>query len=459
MDEGKNGHDQAPGSLDDLLYNRRRAELESGRQPRMLPAREGRRHVSIGALIERITTAFSQEHADDSAALLASDTKAERLKLLRDTVEYVLAVESVQLSSQQRAALIREAYAELFAYGPLDELFADETITTVTLSGISKVSVRRGHGNLESLSPIFDDLVHMRRIVGRMLRSGGTRLSPDMPFIETGFILDGRRASITVSGPPVTINLSVDIRLHPRALPLLSTMAPDETTRTLVEAVLRSPHGFIIAGEPESGKTTLMSILAAFLPGKGLLTVERAGELHLPEEAERLIVQWPSGLNDDPADAARSFGQQIEAAADRLQGSTASHTLILDEVRADEPGAIAPLLWSDHSARLLWVLRGSTEPKRLAASLSALARINDPKRGEMLPRALYQRLPFVITVRRRKEQVKVHGVAEWQFPEGQPYPDYIELLEPDWEGLTLTGRQPMQPLDLPADFFTRESRD
>src|SRR5690349_2211714 len=100
----------------------------------------GTRMYSIAALLERIVEAFRDE--TDARDLT---TSAERLTAIRDTTEYVLAVESVRLSQDEKADLLRRAYSALFGYGPLDALFLDERVTTIALNGSEKAAVRYGH--------------------------------------------------------------------------------------------------------------------------------------------------------------------------------------------------------------------------------------------------------------------------------------------------------------------------
>jgi pilus assembly protein CpaF len=363
-------------------------------------------------------------------------------------VGYVVAVESVQLSPAERADLTEKAYGELFGYGPLDRFFTDPSVTTIAIDGIDKLSVRYGHGDLLALPPAFEDDQHLRRVISHLLRDAGAELRDDQPYIETGLRVEGRPVSISLVGPPAAYQISADIRVHPAEPPSLASIAASEQTHQLLRAIALSPHGFVVVGEPESGKTTLLAAMATTavedsLRPEEMIVVERTGELHLPGDIERLVVRWPVG--DQPG---ISFGMQIHEALSR-----SARALILDEVRSDEPESVAALLDIDDAPRLMWALRGATLPKRLAASLGMLARRAAPMQGEDAVRTLYERLPFVITVRRHKEALSVHAVGEWQFPQGAEHADYIELMAQDWEGLALTGRRASLPLDLPERFW------
>ncbi|MFN8563320.1 MAG: hypothetical protein U0703_17285 [Anaerolineae bacterium] len=74
-----------------------------------------------------------------------ASTPQQRLKLILETTDYVLAVRSIRLDADDKAELIRRAYSRLFGYGPLDALFLDERVTTIALNGADRAAVRYGH--------------------------------------------------------------------------------------------------------------------------------------------------------------------------------------------------------------------------------------------------------------------------------------------------------------------------
>lgn len=444
-------HEQKAGEQDSSFLDelRRKRDADKGREPQLYPSRAGRRMVSINAMLERIISAFLDEHGTDSAALQEADTEAKRLKLLLGTVDYVLAVEVVSLEPAEKAELMRRAYAELFAYSVLEPLLADEAITTILLEGADKVSVRVGHGDLIAKGTLFDDEGHLLRVVGRLLADAGTELNPAHPIIEAGLRVRGRPVCVNVAQPPVVYSLTVDLRVHPARQPSLETMVEQgimpSFAAALLTAIARSSFGVVVVGEAESGKTTLLAALAHLADHAHMIAVERAGEMHLPSPADRLVVRWPTA--DQPG---VTFGEQIGAAL-----AARPTVMVLDEVRADEPQAITPLLAADQAPRQMWAFRGPSDSKRLAAALGMVARRGDPARSEHLVQQLYRRLPFVVMLRRTNAGLKLRSIAEWQFPSGADYPDFVELIAPGWDGLERTGKRPACQLHLPTDFWEK----
>lgn len=392
--------------------------------PQFVPGRGGTRLYSINALIERVVAAFSAEHGDSSAALDEATTPSQRLRLILETARYVLAVEAVSVTDAEKAQIVERAYSDLFGYGPLDPLFLDPQITTVAIKGARATAVRTGHGDLTGIGQLFDDADHLRRVITRLLADAGAdfpdEVRGDSGILEVGLLVGDRPASVHVFAPPVTDELHADIRLHPSAAPTLADLTEQGMLSAEAAALIRqlaaSRYGFAIVGEPETGKTTLLNAIAALLPDPaGLISVERAAELRLPPAAQRLTPVYPRG--DTPP---LTFGEQIFAA---LTHDPA--VLLLDEVRADDPRSIAPLLASDQPPRQIWAVRGAPDAKRLQSALGMLARQAAIGQGERLVHALYDRLPFVLTVARIRERLQLFSIAEWQSRVDTDYPDYV----------------------------------
>ena len=418
---------------------RPRLDADTGREPELLSGRLGTRLYSHAALVERIAAAVEAEQG--GSIQRDQRTRKERLHLLRETADYVLAVESVVLTQEALARLIEDCYSHIFGYGPLDALLADPRITTIALDGPDRAAVRYGHGELVAVGPLFDDDAHLREIVGRLVAAAGAELHPETPVLETGLTVNERSVALNVIGPPVTPTLTVDMRLHPVAAQTLETLAAagflSADAAHFLAAVSASPHGVIVVGEPESGKTTLLGALANRLPPtQHTAAVERAGELRLPEGSSRRQVAWPVG--DGPG---MSFGEQIAAAV-----AASPDVLVLDEVRADAPQTIAPLLTGDDAPRQMWAFRGAPDAKRLQAALGMLARRAGG--NEAAVHALYERLPFVASVARIQGRLQLFSIGEWQPTDASAYPDYVLLYQYRDGEARRTDRQPHRPVAL-----------
>ncbi|OQY82948.1 MAG: hypothetical protein B6D42_08480 [Anaerolineae bacterium UTCFX5] len=414
---------------------------------RLVPSRHGARMMSIRALVERAVDQFMREFGSDHPDVAAARTRADRLKLLRDTVLYVTAVESADLGQAELAALMDEVYSEIFGYGGLDPFLADPAVSTVTFEGIEKTAVRSGLGDLEPADRAFEDHAGLQRVLERMLTDADTELGHG-PYYEVGLEAFGRRMCLNLVLPPAASRPEGYIRLHPAKPIALDAFADSEMILVVLRAIARSSHGVLVVGEADSGKTTLAGALAREAGARTVRSVERAGELALVDGVERFVVQWPKG--DRPM---ISFAETAAAAVE-----TPCDLLVVDEIRADEPAAVLPLLNASSVIRQIWSFRGTAEAKRLAPALSMLTL--RAKQAAGIPddpaHSVFDALPFVITLRRRKDRLAIVAISEWQ-TDNAGSSSLIELIGQGWNGLEPTGRTPQHALDLPPEAWTKPS--
>jgi hypothetical protein len=101
----------------------------------------------------------------------------------------------------------------------------------------------------------------------------------------------------------------------------------------------------------------------------------------------------------------------------------------------------------------MWTFRGVPDAKRLQSALGMLARRANIMMGEELVHALYDRLPFVVTVARIQDQLQIFSVAEWQPNPASDYPDYVMLMQYQNGASRPTGNRPVRQLSLNDAFW------
>ncbi len=413
----------------------------------IMPGRAGRPSYSLEALRELVERQFNAETEGRSDILRALDSEAKRREFLGEIADYVLAGEAVSLAPADRKRLISRAYANLFSFGPLDDLLRDEQVTEIAVNGPYDVHTRRGMGALVPLDTTFDDVHHLERTLERVLAESGITL--ETPFLETGIILHGRPARLSVIGPPVRTDYSLSLRLHPADPLTLATLqerfgALDAAAADVLRAILRAGHELLIAGDAGLGKTTLAGALVAELAAltgeeTRIGAAERAAELHLPPHATRYT-----------PDAGEPFAETLRAALDARPA-----WLVADEVRSEDAAAVWDALTRDAAPRYLWVFRGTRQPDRLKSALSMTIRQHMPALPQLdINHALAERLPFVVALRRAGESARLAYIAEWALDPGDPAALNLRpLLEYASDGWTRTGSRPEHALDLPDSFW------
>ncbi|MFN8377079.1 MAG: ATPase, T2SS/T4P/T4SS family [Anaerolineae bacterium] len=419
------------------------AEGDIPRKPRLYAGAGGSRMFSQAALIERVVDEFMLEFGaarPGNLPLTEAATSTARLKLIRDVLDYVLGVESIQLTLDERAGLVRAVYGELFGYGPLDPLLSDPRVTSIVLAGDRHAAVRYQHGEMTRIEPLFEDSGHLRSIVDRLLADAGTELDDRDIVIECGLRVGNRPVRLGVAAPPLTPVLYADLRLHPDQPPSLEELHDSgwmsDDGFELIRRIAASPFGFAIVGEPETGKTTLLNALLPLM-GEGGLVLERARELRPPQG----VRHWGPGQSDSPENAV-TFADWVRPAS-----LVAGRFLAVDEVRGEDPDTVAPLLEPALPPRQIWVVRGVPDAKRLQSAMGMLARRAAPDQGEDAVHALYERLPFVITLARIRERLQVFSIAEWQSRADSDYPDYVMLCRYSEGASRPTGAQLARWLD------------
>ncbi|MBN1967638.1 MAG: Flp pilus assembly complex ATPase component TadA, partial [Anaerolineae bacterium] len=305
--------------------------------------------------------------------------------------------------------LFDAAYRNLFTFGPLDALLADEAITELTIDGFASIHVRHRMGRPEPVQSYFEDGGHLARIVGRILTGGGAQLREDEPFVEVGLTLLGRPARLTLIGPPLSPVLHLDLRLHPAEATTFDGLrqggAISEVDAAVLTALLASSHGLLIAGDVAAGKTTLLEALLPHVPDPASAwLVARADEVRAPEAMPMHCV-----VPVTDAQPGVDFATQIATALEH-----APATLIADELRGDEAGPILAALAETDGPRCVFVLRASPEPARLRSAFGILLRKGQPD----VPQAwindvLLERLPFVVITRIDPAGLRVTGIGEW----------------------------------------------
>jgi pilus assembly protein CpaF len=366
--------------------------------------RAGSRAISLNGLVERVEAQFAAETAG-RADLLADQPDAGRATLLRQVIEYVLAIESVKLHLGEREQLFRAAWDALFTLGPLEPYLADENTDAIQINGADRLFIRAHGGAFRPADLRFRDAAEVERILDRALIGTGLRLA-DAPFLEVGLTLAGRPARLTISGPPASPTLNVDIRLHPRAAwsldMLIGRRMIDGPTADTLRVALAGRRGLMLCGDVDCGKTALLGALIATigLTAAQNALVQRAGELRAPQG-------WQTYTAERAA-----FGGQVEAALASLLTAGGGGWLALDEVRFDEGAALWSALTAPSGPALLWTVRAARQPNRLRAALSMALRRGGAE-GALLAETVAARLPLAVMLDRHDGLPRVTAVLRW----------------------------------------------
>ena len=198
----------------------------------------------------------------------------------------MLEAEGLPLPRVERARLLEAMIAEVLAFGPIEPLLRDPSITEVMVNGPHKVWVER-NGTLSKTDIRFEDDEHVRRIIDRIIAPLGRRCDESSPMVDAR-LPDGSRVNAII--PPLSlIGPVITIRKFSRDLLTMESLIRMGSVTTEVANFLAACVGSrintLISGGTGSGKTTLLNIMSSYIPGsERIVTIEDAAELQLRQD-------------------------------------------------------------------------------------------------------------------------------------------------------------------------------
>lgn len=188
------------------------------------------------------------------------------------------------LPLRTRLEASRRVFQALRRYDVLTELMEDEAVTEIMVNGHKKIFYEK-EGRLFPYAKAFSSERRLRDLIQRMVSEKNRRANEADPIAETR-LSDGSRVEVVL--PPVSVDgPSLTIRRFPkvplRMEDLLSYGSVSEELASFLITMVRAGYNIFISGGTGSGKTSLLSALAAYIPpGERVVTIEDAAELLLP---------------------------------------------------------------------------------------------------------------------------------------------------------------------------------
>lgn len=421
------------------------SEKDTDYSDRLVEDRFGNRRFTLDALREQAVTQFLEETFDRVDILSELDTPKKQRDAVTETADYVLAIENVWVTAEERRWIIDSVYRDIFRFGALDSALNDETITEISINKPREVFVRHEFGELVSFEEPFTNAAHLAQVLAYVLMPLGVRLEDSDPFLEIGLTISGRPMRISLVGPPMALHYSGQIRLHP-SQPITLDVLQDHVIPTvaldLVKAIVSGGHGLLIVGEGSVGKTTLLANLLDFVAdNKQAGLVQRASEIH-PDRISEKMIDYTAIPKTEPA--TDIFERQINAALDA--GVSA---LFIDEIHGDEGAAFWRVLTENNDLQCVVTFRGKANIPRLHSGISmAIRKTHRALPQEEIDQAFLERLPFVLVLSRPQSDgmPRMTLLGQWSQSSGEM--NLEPLVTWDEKEPTRTSLQPVRELDL-----------
>jgi pilus assembly protein CpaF len=186
-------------------------------------------------------------------------------------------------SDIDRPALIAAVRDEAIGLGLLEPLLADPSVSEIMVNRADEVFIERD-GVLERFPLAFTSDRVVTGIIERIVAQVGRRIDETSPIVDAR-LKDGSRVNavippLTLKGPSITIRKFARRKLSTRDL-----LQFDSASREMIEFIrvaVEQHKNVIISGATGSGRTTLLNILASYIPdAERIVTIEDVSELRL----------------------------------------------------------------------------------------------------------------------------------------------------------------------------------
>ncbi len=331
---------------------------------------------------------------------LATAPRTERRVRVREEALQLLRANGALLPQRDLARVVSEISDEVVGFGPIESLLKDPSVTEVMVNGPDDVFVER-EGRIERVPDrLFEGEESVVHLIERIVGPLGLRVDSSSPWVDAR-LPDGSRVHaivppLSLRGPVLTIRKFSQVPLA--ASDLLTSRCVGPRALRFLGACVRGRVNLVISGGTGSGKTTMLGVLAGYIPDEErLVTIEDAAELRLgkphvvslearPPNVEgrgevtvRELVRNALRMRPDRIIVGEVRGGE---ALDMLQAMNTGHEGSLSTAHANSP---RHLLWRLETMALMSdvVLPAAHVRSQVAAAIDVvvqLARLRDGRR-------------------------------------------------------------------------------
>jgi len=273
--------------------------------------------TSVAELKKLLHQAVLDEFENEPERLFSTNLNSTLNSLCVDIPE----IESGLLSEYQKTHLIQSVCDEVQGLGPIAELMIDNDVSDILINDFDEIWVEK-KGSLVRSSSRFDDPVHLRRFVDRLLENCGRQASTIKPIVD-GKLPDGSRLHVVVP-PACTQAALVSIRKFSHKEVderyLTESGYVDAAVMNFLKTAVTAGVNMVICGNAGAGKTTLLNVLANSISAhERVITIEENIELQLHHEH---VVQLETHMANSEGQGGLSLRDLVKAAlrmrADRI---------------------------------------------------------------------------------------------------------------------------------------------
>jgi pilus assembly protein CpaF len=229
---------------------------------------------------------------------------------------------------------------------PIENLILDPEISEIMLNSPSDIFIEK-QGVIEKVQGITISNDQLRVAVQNIARSLGDDISEEKPILDSR-LPDGSRIAAVL--PPCSIHgITLTIRkFNTRSFTiddLIRIGTITEPIAALLQTAIIERKNILISGGTGTGKTTLLNILADFIPEEDrLLVIEDTAEIHIRKPN---LVRFEARRQQGPKIPAVTIRDLLKASLRHRPERT-----ILGEIRGEEAFDLLQALNTGHSGSL-----------------------------------------------------------------------------------------------------------
>jgi pilus assembly protein CpaF len=307
----------------------------------------------------------------------------------------------------------------LTGLGPLDPLFADDSVSEIMVNGPQEILVER-RGAIEPTDMRFASGEALRELIVKIATDAGRVIDDRQPLLDAR-LRDGSRVNavlrpLAVSGPYLTIRRFPSRRLGAEQLVENGSLSP--AMLALLRSAVSGRISILVSGGTGTGKTTLLAALSSFIPPRErVLTIEDAAELRLPLPHVLALESRPPDVTGEGAVTIRDLVRNaLRMRPDRI---------VVGEVRGGEALDMLQAMNTGHEGSLTTVHANSPrEALQRLETLVLFAGTELPQRA--VREQIVGAIPLIVQVsrgrdgRRRVTSIEeLTGLESGQFTTGE----------------------------------------
>jgi pilus assembly protein CpaF len=244
-------------------------------------------------------------------------------------------------------ANIHSAYRLILPYlRQIENLILDPDISEIMLNSPTDIFIEK-QGVMQQVQGITIPTDQLRVAVQNIARGLGDDISEEKPILDSR-LPDGSRIAAVL--PPCSIHgITLTIRkFNTRSFTIEDLIRIDtitEATAALLKKAIEDRQNILISGGTGTGKTTLLNILADFIPDEDrLVVIEDTAEIHIRKPN---LVRFEARRQQGPKIPAITIRDLLKASLRHRPERT-----ILGEIRGEEAFDLLQALNTGHSGSL-----------------------------------------------------------------------------------------------------------